>query len=231
LIDQLSEALRLRRCGLLAYFALDFLHLDGHDLRRCPIEDRKALLRDIIGAAGCPRLLCVDHITGSGAALFEAVRQTGAEGIVSKRAGSPYRGGTSRDWLKTKVSEPGAFVITGFRDRESIAVAELRVGVLVPAGQVQFGLAGKGLRQRLDRLRDGPATRSGIAPVAVAAVRYYFSRYRTGRIRDGVLLSISRGQGYMATLGIDRFLNAVAGQDLYQRTSRLLSRFALADRG
>jgi ATP-dependent DNA ligase len=97
-----------------------------------------------------------------------------------------------RDWLKTKVSEIGAFVITGFRDRESIAVAELRGGVLVPAGQVQFGLAGKGLWQLLDRLRDGPATRSGMIPVRpelVAAVRY-FGRYRTGWIRDGVLLSV-----------------------------------------
>src|SRR5262249_44475295 len=55
----LSEAIRDRRPDRLAYFAFDLLHLDGHDLRRCPIEDRKALLRDLIGAAGCPRIVCV----------------------------------------------------------------------------------------------------------------------------------------------------------------------------
>ena len=64
--------------------------------------------------------------------------------------------------------------------------------MLVPAGLVKFGLAGKGLWQRLDRLRVGPETRSGMIPVRpslVAGVKY-FGRYRTGRIRDGVLLSV-----------------------------------------
>jgi bifunctional non-homologous end joining protein LigD len=94
-IDALSEALRQRRPERLAYFAFDLLHLDGHDLRPCPIEDRKALLRDVIGAGGGERIVFVDHVIGSGQQLFEAVRQVGAEGIVSKRAGSPYRGGES----------------------------------------------------------------------------------------------------------------------------------------
>jgi bifunctional non-homologous end joining protein LigD len=161
-IEALTEALHQRRPERLAYFAFDLLHLDGHDLRRCPIEDRKALLRDLVGAAGCPRLVAVDHIAGRGLQLFSALRRPGAEGIVSKRAGSPYRSGTNRDWLKIKVSEQGAFVITGFMPREAIAVAERRDGGLVPAGRVQFGLAGKDLWQRLDRLRSGPATRSGL---------------------------------------------------------------------
>jgi bifunctional non-homologous end joining protein LigD len=82
--NQLTEALRQRRPDQLAYFAFDLLHLDGHDLRGCAIEDRKALLRDVIGAAGCERIVVVDHITGNGAALFEAARRIGAEGIVSK---------------------------------------------------------------------------------------------------------------------------------------------------
>jgi bifunctional non-homologous end joining protein LigD len=192
-IDALSEALRLRRPDHLAYFAFDLLYLDGHDLRGCPIEDRKALLRDLVGAAGGPRLVAVDHITGSGRQLFEAVRQLGAEGIVSKRAGSPYRGGIGRDWLKAKVSETAAFVITGFVEREAIAVAELRDGVLMPAGLVKFGLAGKDLWRRLDPLRAGSASRAGVVPVRpelVAAIRY-FGRYRAGWIRDGVLLSVS----------------------------------------
>jgi DNA ligase D-like protein (predicted ligase) len=196
-IDLLSEALRQRRPERLAYFAFDLLHLDGHDLRGCPIEDRKVLLRDVIAAAGCLRLVAVDHVVGNGAALFEAVRQMGGEGIVSKRAGSPYRGGTNRDWLKTKVSETGVFVITGFSELgpgrlEALAVAEMRDGVLVPAGLVKFGLAGKDLWHRLAPLRSGPASRSGVVPVRpelIAEVKF-FGRYRTGWLRDGVLLSV-----------------------------------------
>jgi bifunctional non-homologous end joining protein LigD len=127
-IDALTDALRHRRPERLAYFAFDLLHLDGHDLRACAIEDRKALLRDVIGSAGCARIVGVDHITSGGSALFEAVRQIGAEGIVSKRSGSAYSGGESRDWLKTKVTETAAFVITGYIEREAVAVAELRTG-------------------------------------------------------------------------------------------------------
>ena len=69
--------------------------------------------------------------------------QSGHESIVSKREGSAYRSGESRDWLKTKVSETGAFVITGYIEREAVAVFELKDGVLVPTGLVKFGLAGK----------------------------------------------------------------------------------------
>jgi bifunctional non-homologous end joining protein LigD len=191
-IDQLSEALRLRQAESLAYFAFDLLHFDGHDLRACPIEDRKALLRDVVGAAGCSRVVAVDHIIGSGQSLFAAVRQIAAEGIVSKRAGSPYRAGTGRDWLKTKVNETGAFVINGYVEREMIAVAELKDDKLVFAGTVKFGLGDKDLWRRIERLRAGPETRSGMIPVRpelVAAARY-FGRYRTGWIRDGVLLSV-----------------------------------------
>lgn len=62
----------------------------------------------------------------------------------------------------------------------------------MPAGWAKFGLAGKDVWQRLDRLRAGPETRSGLGPVrreTVAGVRH-FGRYRSGAIRDGLLLSI-----------------------------------------
>ena len=95
--------------------------------------------------------------------------------------------------LKTKVSEIGGFVITGYIEGEAVAVAELRDGgVLVPVGLVKFGLAGKELWHRLERLRSGPETRSGLIPVRpelVAGVKF-FGRYRGGWIRDGALLSV-----------------------------------------
>jgi bifunctional non-homologous end joining protein LigD len=198
-IDGLSEAISERQSERFAFFAFDLLHLDGHDLRRCPLEDRKALLGDLVGAAHCERIVYVDHVIGSGSQLFEAVRQIGAEGIVSKRSGSTYRGGESRDWVKTKVFETGRFVITGFSELgegrlEAVYVAEVRDGTLVPAGQVQFGLAGKGLWHRLDRLRDGLSSRKGFIPVRpelIAEVKF-FGRIGRGFIRDGVLMASER---------------------------------------
>jgi bifunctional non-homologous end joining protein LigD len=197
-IDALSEAISFRRPERFAYFAFDLLHLNGHDLRRCPLEDRKAILRDVIGAARCERIVYVDHVGGIGRQVFEAVRQVGAEGIVSKRSGSIYRGGESRDWIKAKVFATGAFVVTAFGELgdgrlEAPYVAEARAGKLVPVGSVKFGLSGKGLRNRLDALRSGLA-RSGFVPVRPELVTRvkYFGRYRRGWIRDGVLLSVER---------------------------------------
>ena len=154
------------------------------------------MLRDLIGAARCERIVYVDHVLGLGRELFEAVRRIGAEGIVSKRRGSVYRGGESRDWLKAKVFETGAFIITGFSELaegrlDAVYVGEERGGELVPAGRVKFGLAGRGLWHILDRLRVG-AAHKGVVPVRVklrAKVKY-FCRYQRGWIRDGVLLSV-----------------------------------------
>jgi bifunctional non-homologous end joining protein LigD len=196
-IDGLSEAISERRPERFAFFAFDLLYLDGHDLRRCPIEARKALLREVIGAACCPRIVCVDHVHGIGQKLFDAVREIGAEGIVSKRRGSMYLGGESRDWRKVKVFETGRFVITGFAELgdgriEAIYVAEDRDEELVPVGTVQFGLGYKGLWHQLDQLRDGLPARKGFVPVRpeLQALVKFFGRYRAGWIRDGVLLSV-----------------------------------------
>ena len=111
----------------------------------------------------------VDHVASIGRQLFEAVRQVGAEGIGSKRRGSAYRAGESRDWIKSKAFEVGEFAVTAFSEVddgpvEALYVAEASAGKLVPAGTVKFGLAGKGLRNRLDALRSGPG-RNGFVPV------------------------------------------------------------------
>ena len=151
----------------------------------------------MIGAAGCERIVYVDHVLGIGNELFEAVRRIGAEGIVSKRRGSIYRGGESRDWLKTKCHETGAFAITGFSELgegrlEAIYVTEERGGALHPAGQVRFGFAGKGLWHELDRRRAAGPAKKGIVPVwlgLVAEIKF-FGRHKAGWVRDGVILSL-----------------------------------------
>jgi len=166
-IGDLQDAIAERRPEQLAYFAFDLLHLDGYDLRRCPIEARKELLRGVFEDADCPRLAYVDHVTERGAELFERVQAVGAEGIVSKRIGSHYRGGPSRDWLKTKCHAIGRFIITGFQELgpsrlEALYVVEETEGGLAPVGQVRFGFAGKGLWATLDALRVGCAERRGL---------------------------------------------------------------------
>jgi ATP-dependent DNA ligase len=122
---------------------------------------------------------------------------------VSKRAGSIYRGGESREWLKTKCHETGIFVITGFSELgpgrlERSTSVRSAMESWSPAGQVKFGLARTRLWDALDLLRDGPPTRKGFVPVRpklIADVKF-FGRYQRGFIRDGVLLSVGPATGF-----------------------------------
>jgi bifunctional non-homologous end joining protein LigD len=192
-IGDLQDDIAQGRSDRLAYFAFDLLHLDGHDLRGCPIEERKALLERVIKATASPRILSVGHVIGKGAWLFEVMQNAGCEGIVSKRLGSHYRGGQSRDWLKVKVSETGVFVVTGFKELghnrlEAIMVAEKRGNTLVPAGEVRF-FAKKGLWSALDPLRTGKGSGDivPVRPEVFVSVKF-FGRHKGGAIRDGIVV-------------------------------------------
>jgi bifunctional non-homologous end joining protein LigD len=82
-------------------FAFDLLELDGQNLRRDPLLTRKATLLSLL--KGAPHgILYNDHMEGDGPQIFRHACKLGCEGIVSKRADSPYRSGRSRDWIKTK---------------------------------------------------------------------------------------------------------------------------------
>jgi bifunctional non-homologous end joining protein LigD len=193
-LGHLQKAMELRKAGRLAYFAFDLLHLDGHDLRACLVEERKALLERVLNEAECPRVVYVSHVVGKGDQLFARAYAAGCEGIISKRLGTRYRAGQSRHWVKCKRSETGEFVVTGFRELgplrlEAIRVAEERSGVLVPAGEVQFGV-GNGLWMALDPLRAGGADERGVVPVRseIRLTVKFFGRHRGGAIRDGVVL-------------------------------------------
>ena len=195
-LDFLNDAIAKREPHRLVYFAFDLVHIDGHDLQRCPIRQRK-VLRQVLDEVRCERIIYVDHTVGQGRQLLEAVRQVGAEGIVSKRLGSLYRGGVSRDWLKAKCHETGVFVITGFQELgegrlEALFVAEERNGDLAYAGQVRFGFARRGLWSELDKLRAGPS-RKGVVPIepVLRAEIKFFGRHQGGLIRDGVLLTMA----------------------------------------
>jgi len=126
------------------------------------LHERKELLRRVLDHAPSQRIVYVDYLVGQGAELLAAVQRIGAEGIVSKRLASIYRGGDSRDWVKSKCFETGTFCITGFKELgdgrlEELRVSEAHNGELRPAGNVQFGFAGKGLWEMLDARRSGVA--------------------------------------------------------------------------
>jgi DNA ligase D-like protein (predicted ligase) len=80
--------------------AFDLLHLNGHDLRDMPVEDRREILQELIPAGG--RIQFSEAMLGTGAAVYHLVDQAGLEGMVSKRKSSPYRSGPTMNWRKIK---------------------------------------------------------------------------------------------------------------------------------
>jgi bifunctional non-homologous end joining protein LigD len=92
-------ALRTKEGGERAAFvAFDLLDLEGEDFRDRPLEERRdALARLVHGAAG---VRFSEALSADGPIVFAHACKMGLEGIVSKRAGSRYRSGTSRNWLK-----------------------------------------------------------------------------------------------------------------------------------
>jgi bifunctional non-homologous end joining protein LigD len=97
----------------LLYYAFDLLYRDGYDLRGVSLEQRKELL----AASLIPveRVRVVDTYAEDGVALYEAVKQTGMEGIVAKRRDSRYETGKRSDsWLKIKATQSNEFVIGGY---------------------------------------------------------------------------------------------------------------------
>jgi bifunctional non-homologous end joining protein LigD len=108
---------RLQRRGrermAVFYYVFDLLRHEGRDVRELPLRERKALLRRSLCFQGPVRLS--PHRNEHGKRLFRDACHRGLEGLIAKRADSPYRsGGRSRDWLKLKCHFEQELVIGGF---------------------------------------------------------------------------------------------------------------------
>jgi bifunctional non-homologous end joining protein LigD len=87
--------------GTVFLYAFDLIELDGRDLRREPIERRKAELLKLLRRSDYGIFLN-EHVEDEAALVFQHACKLGLEGIVSKRRGSPYLSGRSPHWLKLK---------------------------------------------------------------------------------------------------------------------------------
>src|SRR5262249_1543749 len=82
------------------------IELNGDDMRRDPLEVRKATLRSMLAKTGLG-LRFNEHMEGDGPTVFAHACKMGLEGIVSKRKALPYRSGRSPDWLKAWATDRG----------------------------------------------------------------------------------------------------------------------------
>jgi bifunctional non-homologous end joining protein LigD len=104
--------------GRLVYYAFDLLFLDDYDLLDVPLQERRALLRQLLerGQRG-GRIRFSDVIAGDGPTVLRQACGLGLEGVVSKRSASHYRPGVrGTEWVKAKCRHEQEFVIGGFTD-------------------------------------------------------------------------------------------------------------------
>lgn len=97
------------------YYVFDLLYIDGYDLRRAALEERKRVLAEVVRTEGPLRFS--DHFD-RGISLFEAAGQKGLEGILAKKRASHYHEGRSREWMKIKITQTIDCVIGGYTDPE-----------------------------------------------------------------------------------------------------------------
>jgi bifunctional non-homologous end joining protein LigD len=145
----------------LHYYIFDILWCDGRDLRSLPLVQRKRLLKSVIPKHDILRYS--DHVETEGLKLFKEMQKEGLEGMVAKRADSPYREGVrGPDWLKVKTHQRQEVVIGGYTEPRGSRqyLGALLAGVYDHGELVYVGHSGGGipdkqrktLRDRLKRL-------------------------------------------------------------------------------
>jgi bifunctional non-homologous end joining protein LigD len=157
--NALQKALSEKDATCLRYVAFDLLSLDGHDLRGAPLVERKALLERLLERAD-KRFFYSTHIVGRGPQIFDAARERGMEGIISKRADSLYEEGRTARWLKVKTAETRDFVVVGYTPPKggrqglgALMLGQFRDRTLVYAGRVGSGMGNDVLLDLHRRLR------------------------------------------------------------------------------
>ena len=164
-----SAVSKLRKSVPVVYEVFDVLFLDGEDLTKHPLRERRRRLEAALQPMGAIRLS--EGFPGNGVALFNAVREQGLEGIVAKRLDAPYVSGRSAAWVKIKAFRSMDCVIGGWTEGQggrhstlgALIVGVHRDGKLVPVGQVGSGFDDRTLRDLLAILKEHQAPSSPFA--------------------------------------------------------------------
>jgi DNA ligase D-like protein (predicted ligase) len=190
------------------YYVFDVLWLEGYDVRALSLRTRKRLLRSALTFKDGVRL--TPHRNEHGRELFQEACRKGWEGLIAKRADSPYTASRSRDWLKFKCEQGQEMVIGGYTaprgsriEFGALLLGSYKDGSLEYAGKVGTGFNEATLRDLGARLRElrrphPPFTDASaikerdvtwVEPVLVAQVG--FSEWtRAGRLRHPRFLGL-----------------------------------------
>jgi bifunctional non-homologous end joining protein LigD len=145
-------------------FLFDVPCLEGYDLRRVALEQRRALLERLLAERGGERLRFSAAFDGDPDRILQTACQLGLEGVIAKRKDAPYVSRRTETWLKLKCAARQEFVIAGYTERSGASreIGSLLLGVHDEAGRLIYaGNVGTGwdarsasdLHDRLARMR------------------------------------------------------------------------------
>ncbi|MGH9615748.1 MAG: DNA ligase D [Acidobacteriaceae bacterium] len=173
----------------LTYVVFDLLHLNGHNLRRLPLERRKYILEKVLAyrKGDSDIIRYSEHLGTHGREIFKKACELGAEGIVSKKVSAPYLSGRSGSWLKIKCIRQQEFVIGGFTppSKTGVGIGSLllgyyRDGKLVYAGHTGTGFTQKGrvqMRKMLEEVRQPRPAFSSVPSDAARDAKWVQPKY------------------------------------------------------
>jgi bifunctional non-homologous end joining protein LigD len=115
----------------MTYFVFDALYLEGHDLRRRALRDRRQILQAILARHEQNRVRLSETFHVDGTSILQSACKMGLEGIIAKRLDAAYKGVRDETWLKIKCQRRQEFVVGGFAHRAGSGkeVGTLMLGV------------------------------------------------------------------------------------------------------
>jgi bifunctional non-homologous end joining protein LigD len=173
--------------GAIVFYAFDLLYLNGRDLRRLPLRERRRLLEPLFaGREGAVRLS--EEVQADGDEFLRVACEHGLEGIIAKHVEKPYRSGRSEWWQKITCKRRDSFVIVGFEPSTvpghlgRLLLAALKGDDLVYVGGCGTGWSNQ-LSRELRKMLEGMATKTPAVtlrrkgavftePVLIAEVEY-----------------------------------------------------------
>ena len=139
------------------YIVFDILCRGGEDLTRLPLTERRRILKEAVREG--PYLVISEPVAGQGKEYYRAAVAQGLEGIMAKRADSPYEPGVrSGAWLKIKATKTCDCVIAGYTPGKggrgpafgALVLGLYDRGTLVPAGKVGTGFSDRLLGELME---------------------------------------------------------------------------------
>ncbi|MBC8742752.1 DNA ligase D [Paraburkholderia sp. UCT31] len=136
----LQNAMAVRKTDPVVYFVFDLLFLNGRDLRKLPLKQRRAILRDLLTECDAPELRYSEDFPHDVKDILASAYKLELEGVVGKRADAPYTSGRSNSWIKLKCRLRQEFVIGGFSALagSSSDIRGLLLGLYDSTGSLQY---------------------------------------------------------------------------------------------